>query len=114
MNTWSGGMLKKNLTSTFQNWGENLIPLDIDTVNYCAIYLIKPNVCGHIEGGMNQRPNFNFFKEIEIMSEFDTIQLRTKTEMRKAFNADRETPEYFFDLFLQIKQNDRSIQISNF
>jgi len=103
MNTWSGGMLKKNLTATFQNWGENLIPLDIDTVNYYAKFLIKPRVCGKIEGGMNRRPNFNFFKEIEIISEFDTIRLRTRAEMRKAFNTDRENPDYFFDLLLQEK-----------
>ena len=31
--TWSGGMLQENLTKTFHDWGENLIPIDIDTIN---------------------------------------------------------------------------------
>jgi|GEM_PF-3552371 len=99
--TWSGGMLQENLTKTFQDWGENLIPIDIDTINYISTYLIKPDSCGQIEGGNNLRPNFRFYKEIEIISEFDTVRLRTKDQMRKAFDADRDNPEYYFDLLIQ-------------
>ena len=99
--TWSGGMLQENLTKTFQDWGENLIPIDIDTINYISTYLIKSDSCGQIEGGNNRRPNFRFYKEIEISSEFDTVRLRTKDQMRKAFDADRDNPEYYFDLLIQ-------------
>ncbi|MCE2733703.1 MAG: hypothetical protein LW821_10085 [Flammeovirgaceae bacterium] len=66
--SWSGGMLVKNVTKTFKNWDENLIPVDIDTINYVSTYLIKPDTCGQIEGGNNRRPNFHFFKELEIVS----------------------------------------------
>jgi hypothetical protein len=99
--TWSGGMFVENLTKTFQGWGENLIPIDIDTINYISTYLIKPDSCGQIEGGNNRRPNFHFYKEMEIVSGFDTIRLRTKDQMRKAFDADRDKPNYYFDLLIQ-------------
>jgi outer membrane receptor for monomeric catechols len=99
--TWSGGMLVKNLTKTFNSWGDNLIPINIDTINYISTYLIKPDSCGHIEGGNNRRPNFHFYKEMEIISEFDTLKLRTKEQMRKAFDADRSKTKYNFDLLIQ-------------
>ena len=101
VNSWSGGMLAKNLTKTFGNFGENLAPLNIDTVNYSSTYLIKSDTCGSIEGGNNRRPNFHFFKELEVISGDDTLRLRTKEEMRKAFDADREDPKYYFDLLIQ-------------
>ena len=99
--SWSGGMLVKNVTKTFKNWDENLIPLDIDTINYISTYLIKPDTCGQIEGGNNRRPNFHFFKELEIISGDDTLRLTTKEEMRKAFDADRKDTKYYFDLLIQ-------------
>ena len=99
--SWSGGMLVRNVTKTFKNWDENLIPLDIDTINYVSTYLIKPDTCGQIEGGNNRRPNFHFFKALEIISGDDTLRLNTKEEMRKAFDADREEPKYYFDLLIQ-------------
>jgi hypothetical protein len=99
--SWSGGMLVKNVRKTFKNWDENLIPVDIDTINYISTYLIKPDTCGQIEGGNNRRPNFHFFKELEIISGDDTLKLNTKEEMRKAFDADREDPKYYFDLLIQ-------------
>ena len=99
--SWSGGMLVKNVTKTFKNWDENLIPLDIDTINYISTYLIKPDTCGQIEGGNNRRPNFHFFKELEIISGDDTLRLSTKEEMRKAFDADRKDTKYYFDLLIQ-------------
>ena len=43
--TWSGGMLVKNVRETFDNWGDNLTPINIDTVNYISTYLIKPDSC---------------------------------------------------------------------
>lgn len=98
--SWSGGMLVKNVTKTFRNFGDNLIPLNIDTINFISTYLIKPDSCGSIEGGNNRRPNFHFFKELEIISEDDTLRLRTKEEMGKAFDADRKDPKYHFDLLI--------------
>ena len=98
--TWSGGMLVKNVTKTFENWDDNLIPINIDTINYISTYLIKPDSCGQIEGGNNRRPNFHFYKKLEIITKTDTLKLRTKAEMRKAFDADREEPKYFFDLLI--------------
>jgi hypothetical protein len=98
--SWSGGMLVRNVTKTFRDFGHNLIPLDIDTINYISTYLIKPDSCGSIEGGNNRRPNFHFFKELEIISRDDTLRLRTKEEMRIAFDADREDPKYYFDLLI--------------
>lgn len=99
--TWSSGMLVENLTKTFGNWGDDLIPVNIDTINYISTYLIKPDSCGQIEGGNNRRPNFIFFKEIEIISEHDTMRLQTEKQMRKAFNADRKNPNYYFDLLIK-------------
>ncbi len=99
--TWSGGMLVENVTKTFHNWDENLIPLSIDTINYISTYLIKPDSCGKIEGGNNRRPNFHFFKEIKIISHTDTLRLRTKEEMRNAFDANRENANFYFDLLIQ-------------
>lgn len=99
--TWSGGMLQENLTKTFHDWGENLIPIDIDTIKYISTYIIKPDSCAQIEGGNNRRPNFHFYKELEIISGFDTIKLRTKDQMRKAFDADRDNSNYYFDLLIQ-------------
>ena len=99
--TWSGGMLTKNITETFHNWDDNLIPIDVDTINYTSTYLIKPDSCGQIEGGNNRRPDFHFFKEMEIISESDTLRLRTKEQMRKAFDVDREDTKYYFDLLIQ-------------
>lgn len=93
-------MLVKNVTKTFRNFGDNLIPLSIDTINYISTYLIKPDSCGSIEGGNNRRPNFHFFKELEIISGDDTLRLLTKEEMRKAFDADREDTKYYFDLLI--------------
>lgn len=101
VNSWSGGMLVKNVTKTFRNFGDNLTPLNIDTINYISTYLIKPDTCGSIEGGNNRRPNFHFFKELEIISGDDTLRLQTKEEMRKAFDADREDTKYYFDLLIQ-------------
>ena len=99
--TWSGGMLVKNVRETFDNWGDNLTPINIDTVNYISTYLIKPDSCGQIEGGNNRRPNFHFYKELEIVSGSDTLRLRTKEQMRKAFDADRDDTKYYFDLLIQ-------------
>jgi hypothetical protein len=99
--SWSGGMLVKNVTKTFSNWHENLIPVDIDTTDYIVTYLIKPDSCGQIEGGNNLRPNFHFYKELEIISGSDTLKLRTKEQMRKAFDADREDTNFYFDLLIQ-------------
>ena len=99
--TWSGGALTEDLTRTFKNWDDNLIPVEIDTVNYISTYLIKPDSCGQIEEGNNRRPNFHFYKELEIVSRYDTLRLRTKEQMRKAFDADRDNPEYYFDLLIQ-------------
>ena len=98
--TWSGGMLVKNVRETFDNWGDNLTPINIDTVNYISTYLIKPDSCGQIEGGNNRRPNFHFYKELEIVSGSDTLRLRTKEQMRKAFDADRDDTKYYFDLLI--------------
>jgi hypothetical protein len=97
---WSGGMLIENVTETFRNWGDNLTPMVIDTVNYISTYSIKPGACGQIEGGNNRRPNFHFYSEIEIISADDTLRLRTKEEMRKAFDADREDPKGYFELLI--------------
>ena len=99
--TWSSGMLVENLTKTFRNWGDNLIPVNIDTINYISTYLIKPDSCGQIDGGNNRRPNFNFFKKIEIISGSNTLKLQTKEEMVKAFDADRKNSNYYFDLLIQ-------------
>jgi hypothetical protein len=99
--TWSGGMLVKNIRNTFSTWDDNLIPVDIDTINYISTYSIKPDVCGQIEGGNNRRPNFHFFKQIEIISGLDTLRLLTKEQMRKAFDADRKDATGHFDLLIQ-------------
>ena len=98
---WSGGMLARNVTKTFHNWDDNLIPIHVDTINYISTYLIKPDSCGQIEGGNNRRPNFHFYKELEIVSGSDTLRLRTKEQMRKAFDADRDDTKYYFDLLIQ-------------
>jgi hypothetical protein len=98
--SWSGGMLVKDVTKTFSNWGDNLIPLDIDTINYISTYLIKPNTYAQIEGGPNRRPNFHFYKELVIINGSDTLRLRTKKEMKKAFDADREETKGKFDLLI--------------
>jgi len=99
--TWSGGALAENLTKTFRDWDDNLIPIDIDTINYILTYKINPDSCGQIEGGNNYRPNFHFFREIEIIAGSDTLRLQTKEQMRKAFDADREDSKYYFDLLIQ-------------
>lgn len=99
--SWSGGMLVKNVTKTFTNWDENLIPMDIDTINYISTYFIKSDSCGHIEGGNNRRPTFSFYKELVIISGVDTLRLQTKEQMRKAFDADRSDTNYYFDLLIQ-------------
>jgi hypothetical protein len=99
--TWNGGMLVENVTRTFHNWQENLIPINIDTINYISTYLIKPDSCGQIEGINNSRPYFHFYKELEIVSGIDTLRLQTKEQMRKAFDADRDDPNYYFDLLIQ-------------
>lgn len=99
--TWSGGALVKNITKTFQTWDDNLIPIDIDTINYISTYLIKKDSCGQIEGGNNLRPYFEFYKELEIVSGFDTLRLQTKEQMRKAFDADRDDTNYYYDLLIQ-------------
>ena len=97
---WSGGMLAQNLSKTFHDWDDNLMPINIDTINFISIYLIKPNSCAQIEGGNNLRPNFHFYKKLEIITEFDTIRLNTKEEMINAFAADRDDPKFDFDLLI--------------
>ena len=99
--SWSGGALVDNITRTFQNWGDDLIPINIDTIKYISTYLIRPESCGQIEGGNNRRPNFHFYKKMEIISGDDTLRLQTKEQMRKAFDADRDDPNYYFDLLMQ-------------
>ena len=94
-------MLVKDVKKTFTNWDENLVLKDIDTINYISTYLIKPDTCGQIEGGNNRRPNFHFYKEIEIISGLDTLKLLTKEQMRKAFDADRKDTNGYFDLLIQ-------------
>lgn len=94
-------MLAINLTKTFQNWDSNLIPLNIDTINYISTYIIKPDSCGQIERGNNRKPFFQFFKEMEIISEADTFRLQTKEQIRKAFDSDRNDTKYYFDLLIQ-------------
>ncbi len=98
--SWSSGMLAKDIKGTFNNWDENLTPINIDVVNYSATYKIKPDACGQIEGGNNRRPNFHFFKKLEIITESDTLRLTTKEEMRKAFDVDREDPKGQFHLLI--------------
>jgi len=100
VNSWSGGILADNLTQFLKNYGEKLTPLNIDTLNYTATYLIKPDTCASIEGGNIRRPSFHFFKSLEIISGYDTLKLSSKEQMRKAFDADREQPEYYFDLLI--------------
>jgi hypothetical protein len=99
--SWSGGMLVRNVTKTFSDWDDNLIPIDMDTINYISTYLIRPDSCGQVESGNNRRPNFHFYKEMEIVSGYDTLRLQTKEQMRKAFDADREHTSYYFDLLIQ-------------
>lgn len=101
VNTCSGGALKDCLTKTFKTWDDNLFAVDIDTINYCTTYLIKKDSCGQIEGGNNRRPYFSFFRKLEVYTDSDTLTLQTKEQMQKAFNADRENPEYYFDLLIQ-------------
>lgn len=97
---WSGGMLAQNIFKTFHDWDDNLIPINIDTTNFVSTYSIKPDSCAHIEGGNNRRPNFHFYKKLEIITGVDTIKLNTKEEMIKAFAADREDPKFDFDLLI--------------
>ena len=99
--TWSGGMLVENVTKTFHNWDDNLISMNIDTLKFISTYLVKACSCGQIEGGNNRRPNFHFYKELEIVSGSDTLRLQTKEQIRKAFDADRADANYFFDLLIQ-------------
>lgn len=99
--TWSGGAFADNIAKTFQNWDDNLIAIDVDTINYVSTYLIKNDSCGQIEGGNNRTPYFEFFKKLEVVSDFDTLVLETKEQMRNAFNADRQDPKYYFDLLIQ-------------
>ena len=89
-------MLAQNL----YDWDDNLIPLNIDTTNFVSTYLIKPDSCAQIEGGNNPRPNFDYYKKLEIMTDADTIKLNTKEEMIKAFAADRDDPKFDFDLLI--------------
>lgn len=100
INNWSGGMLAKDIKGTFSNWDKNLTPIDIDVVTYASTYKIKPNACGQIEGGNNRRPNFHFFKKLEIITESDTLRLTTKEDMRKAFDVDRSDPKGQFHLLI--------------
>lgn len=93
-------MLAKDIKGTFSNWDKNLTPIDIDVVTYASTYKIKPNACGQIEGGNNRRPNFHFFKKLEIITESDTLRLTTKEDMRKAFDVDRSDPKGQFHLLI--------------
>jgi hypothetical protein len=95
------GLEPKKFTRTFHNGNDNLILLDFDTINFISTYLIKPDSCGQIEGGNNRRPHFGFFIKMEIITKSDTIRLKTRDEMRKAFDADREDPKYYFDLIIK-------------
>ncbi|MGB3181144.1 MAG: hypothetical protein WBB45_07120 [Cyclobacteriaceae bacterium] len=108
VNSWSGGMLSNNLTKFLSNYGENLNPIDIDTINYTATYLIRADSCASIEGGNNPRPTFHFFKYLEVINENDTLKLITKEQMIKAFDADRERPEFYFDLLIMEGINNTS------
>jgi len=50
-----------------------------------------------IEGGNNEKPNFEYFKEIEVWTINDTLRLKTKEEMIKAFGVDKERTSFYFD-----------------
>ncbi|AYB33336.1 hypothetical protein D4L85_23325 [Chryseolinea soli] len=97
----NGGLEPRKFTKTFHNWRENLTPIHFDTINFISTYLINRDSCGQIEGGPNRRPNFRFIKAMTVVTKSDTIELKTKGEMRKAFGADREEPEYYFDLLIK-------------
>jgi hypothetical protein len=97
---WSGGMLTENISKTFNEWDENLIPINIDTINYISTYIIRPDSCANIEGGNSRRPDFHFYKKLEIFTDGDTIRLNTKEGMTKAFAADRKDPNGDFDLLI--------------
>lgn len=104
---WSGGMLAKDIGKTFHEWDKNLIPINIDTINYISTYILKPDSCAQIEGGNNHRPNFCFYKKLEIITDGDTIRLNTKEEMIKAFSADRNDPK--FDFYLLILKGGKHV-----
>ena len=45
---------------------------------------------------------------MEVINDNDTLRLNTKEQMRKAFDADREEPEYYFNLLITKRDKNTS------
>lgn len=99
-NIKNGGLEPKKFAKTFHHWRKNLVPIHFDTINFISTYLVNRDSCAQIDGGPEPRPHFDYVREITVVTKSDTIALKTKEEMRKAFGADRKETVYYFDFVI--------------
>jgi hypothetical protein len=84
----------------FHERNEGLMLVSIDTVGFVGQYLIKADSCGTIEFLNSVRPHFHKIRELIIYTS-DTLRYGTREEILKAFDSERENPEYSFDLVVK-------------
>ncbi|MCP4521214.1 MAG: hypothetical protein GY827_05935 [Cytophagales bacterium] len=88
-------------SSNIINNQEGLITISIDTIKNNGRYKMISNSSGKIEFNTGKYPYFSGLKKISVLSKNDTLTLKTKDDMVKAFNAQKEEYNGFYDLTIK-------------
>jgi hypothetical protein len=82
------------LIQTYHDGHSNLNLIRYNTDKLTAEYEIQKDSCAEIDGGWGGIPQFNFFEKIIIEKKGDTLILRGKNEMKKAFIKEENTLDF--------------------
>lgn len=82
------------LIRTYHKSYSNLHLIKYNTDKLIAEYEIYKDSCAGIDGDWGGIPQFNFFEKIIIAKKGDTLILRSKNEMKKAFIKEENTLDF--------------------
>jgi hypothetical protein len=82
------------LIRTYHDGYSNLNLIRYNTDKLTAEYEIRKDSCAEIGGDWGGIPQFNFFERIIIAKKGDTLILRSKNEMKRAFIKEENTLDF--------------------
>ena len=82
------------LIRTYHDGYSNLNLIRYNTEQLTAEYEIQKDSCAEIDGDWGGIPQFNFFEKIIIAKKADTLTLKSKNEMKRAFIKEENTLDF--------------------
>jgi len=82
------------LIRTYHDGYSNLNLIRYNTDKLTAEYEIQKDSCAEIDGDWGGVPEFNFFEKVIIAKKGDTLILRSKNEMKRAFIKEKNTLDF--------------------